>query len=202
VPILLDALNDPDNNVRGDVVASLGDLGPAAKAAIPALLKGMETEAERGGIVQALGRIGPEAKAVVPALLDLLDGKDANERLAAAVALIRISPRHKPRGVAQLRKLMKRDEVYVWAKAAAALLRFSPPDETEALALLRLGLREETTRYWTASALCESGPEAKALVPELIALWKDEEQDQNTQEQAAEAVKQIDPAAAKRAGVP
>jgi len=63
-------------------------------------------------------------------------------------------------------------------------------------------LREKTTRLWAAWALRESGPEAKALVSALIALWKDEQQEENVHDAVAEALKRIDPAAATEVEVP
>jgi HEAT repeat protein len=152
--------------------------------------------------VVALGKIGPRAKAAVPALLEMLKAEDEDARLKAAVALIRISPRHKPQAVVQLRKLLEHDREYIWTEAASALLRFSPPNEAEAIALLRLGLKEQTTCLSAAWALRENGPEAQALLPELLALWNDDEQTEVVADAVAQVLKRIDPAAAKQAGVP
>jgi HEAT repeat protein len=51
-----------------------------------------------------------------------------------------------------------------------------------------------------ARALADFGPEAKAAVEPLIARLKDEEP--SVRKAAAASLKQIDPAAAKKAGVP
>jgi HEAT repeat protein len=204
VPVLVEALKDADNNVRRDVAGALGDIGPGAKGAVPTLLEALKKTAdwEHQIIIEALGKIGPEAKAAVPALLEELKSDDADARLAAAWSLTRISRRHEAQAVAELRKLRKHEHAFIWTKAASALLRLSPADEEAATAQLLLGLKEKTTRLTAVWALRENGPEAKALVPELLALWRDDKQNEDIGDAVAEALKRIDPAAAKRAGVP
>jgi HEAT repeat protein len=87
-------LHDPDLVVRVHAGILLGDLGPAAGPAVPALL-----ELLRGDVVQdrrlaalTLGRIGHAAAAAIPALRQALRDPDATVRRFAAAALDEIEP--------------------------------------------------------------------------------------------------------------
>jgi HEAT repeat protein len=81
-------------------VYGLGAIGPAAKEAVPVLIKVLEKEwgvpnskwkyCPSGWAAWALGRIGPDAKAAVPALGRAMFGKDTWARPQAAWALSQI----------------------------------------------------------------------------------------------------------------
>ncbi len=47
VPALVDALDDDDKNVREFVAAALGEIGPDARAAVPALTALLEDREEK-----------------------------------------------------------------------------------------------------------------------------------------------------------
>jgi HEAT repeat protein len=78
---------------RGDPRAafSLGEMGPKATRAVPALIKALDSDAEavRGTAAMALGKIGPKA---VPALIKALDSSRREVRDVAARALGDIGP--------------------------------------------------------------------------------------------------------------
>jgi HEAT repeat protein len=67
----------------------LGRLGPAAKAAVPTLATALKsgTPAQRVKAVAALGKMGPAAREAVPALIEALQDKETDKRLAADRAL-------------------------------------------------------------------------------------------------------------------
>jgi HEAT repeat protein len=80
---LIDALDDEDEVVRTEAIWALGQLGPAAVSAIPALtaiLQGHGMDGDdiliRGMAVSALGDIGAEAREAVPDLVECLDVAD------------------------------------------------------------------------------------------------------------------------------
>jgi HEAT repeat protein len=80
VPALLEVLKGPDKDVRVCAAAVLGRIAPAARAAVPALIRTIEhsdtdrqTVILRSFAIRALGRIGPEARAAVPVLTRHLD---------------------------------------------------------------------------------------------------------------------------------
>ena len=75
------------------MAAAIGTYGPAAKAAVPDLLKlldddsGLQPDRE---VVAALGAIGPVGRAALPALRRLLDHGDVWVAVAARDAIARI----------------------------------------------------------------------------------------------------------------
>ena len=71
---------------------ALGQIGPEAKAAVPALMELLkDTDSElRWLAALALGQIGPEAKAAVPALMELLKDEEEKVYREAAEALGKI----------------------------------------------------------------------------------------------------------------
>jgi HEAT repeat protein len=83
VPALIDVLTGPNTEMRACAAMHLAKIGPAAKAAVPALVRSLradqpvlndaEADALRRYAVIALGRIGPDAREAVPALKTLLD---------------------------------------------------------------------------------------------------------------------------------
>ena len=64
VPALIEALDDPEATVRFPVTVALGEIGPAAKAAVPKLKQMMDEEINdeiAAAAKRALRRIQPEA---------------------------------------------------------------------------------------------------------------------------------------------
>ena len=64
VPALIKALDDPEPTVRFPVLVALGEIGPAAKAAVPRLKQMMDEEINdeiAAAAKRALKRIQPEA---------------------------------------------------------------------------------------------------------------------------------------------
>ena len=80
------ALNQSDIEVRSIAEGALGDLGPKAKAAVPALITCVSGGTDING-VWALGRIGPDAKAALPVLESKMRQVTGRERVYAAGAV-------------------------------------------------------------------------------------------------------------------
>ena len=72
---------------RALAARGLGEFGPAAKPAIPALLKAVRgpDDAVRGPAMGALGMIRSEPDTIIPMLMDYLDDKDLNDEAATAL---------------------------------------------------------------------------------------------------------------------
>lgn len=87
---LIDALHAPDATFINAEV-SLGEIGPAAFIAVPALLQRFREGFHRSNIARALGRIGPSARSATPDLLDALNSEDDLVRRYARQALRRIN---------------------------------------------------------------------------------------------------------------
>ena len=80
------ALNQSDIEVQSIAEGALGDLGPKAKAAVPALIKCVSGGTDING-VWALGCIGPDAKAALPILESKMRQETGRERVYAAGAV-------------------------------------------------------------------------------------------------------------------
>jgi HEAT repeat protein len=85
-------LHDPDLVVRVHAGLLLGDLGPAASPALPALLALLQGDVvqDRRLAALTLGRIGHPAAAAIPALRRALRDPDATVRRFADAALAEI----------------------------------------------------------------------------------------------------------------
>ena len=86
IPILAETLNNGDSEVRKAAASALGDFGPLADVAIPALtlaLTGEEPDVSKT-IATSLTRIGQQS---VPGLTEALNSEDTLTRLYAADAL-------------------------------------------------------------------------------------------------------------------
>ena len=102
----------------------MGGIGPAAKDAVPALIKALKDKDfnVRRSAAAAVGKIGPAAKDAVPALIEALKDKDIYVRIGAALLLSRIGPAAKD-AVPALKAMSENDPVARVRKAAVAALK-------------------------------------------------------------------------------
>ncbi len=85
-------LTHPIRRVRFDASWLLHGLGPAARNAVPILLRLFEDDRFRMDAVRAVSAVGPDAKAAAPALAEFLVGLDHDLADWARMGLIRIGP--------------------------------------------------------------------------------------------------------------
>jgi HEAT repeat protein len=96
VPLLIEAVKGPriDDyfHSRQRAIEALGQLGPAGRPAVPALVEALTDKYSgiRACAAAALGRIGPDAKDAIPALTAAMKEKDEGVRSAAAAAIKKI----------------------------------------------------------------------------------------------------------------
>jgi HEAT repeat protein len=201
IPLLMGLLEDRGREFRDDrscvrwmTVDALGEIGPAASAAVPLLIDALKEEGLRDRAAQALGRIGPGARAAVPALTAVLgkfgDGIDK----AAAEALGKIGPAASL-SVEKLAFILKpdsRDEGILLATVAAseALWRVDRQAAQAVPALARVLSVKKVGSYYGGFAskygaakvrrratevLGEIGTPAKGAVPQLTELARTDE---------------------------
>jgi HEAT repeat protein len=172
VPALLEILNGPNQDVRGCVAATLGRIGPPARAAVPSLIRAIEQADGRPdreflirSAVQALGRIGPDAKATAPLLNRLLDEAGAND-VIVVIALDRI-------GAPPVRKLLDRFLRDPDSDTVTKLALLGPTAR-EAVPALRAALTDKRFRLRSlaAVALAHIDPSAGESIPVLIQALK------------------------------
>jgi RNA polymerase sigma factor (sigma-70 family) len=180
LPLLIAALKDDRQEYRTWVMFTISRFGADARPAVPALTALLKSSKKTDRIVAAevLGLIGPPADTAVPALTELLKDRTKLECYVAATALGRIGPA---------------------AKDAVPLLIDLLPDTVERRFPYDRSLGQQYLSNYqcvpaglAATALGEIGPAAKAALPALKAV-----RDQRAIEAARDAIRKIDPAAAK-----
>jgi len=87
VHALAAALKSDDVSLCMIAAEALGELGPAAKDAVPALIS---VSNDSAAAIEALGRIGPGAKDAIPALAEIVEGRNDEHSALATAALGRI----------------------------------------------------------------------------------------------------------------
>jgi HEAT repeat protein len=169
----------PDNSGRCSIAELLGEIGPRAQKAIPDLVAYVEDATDhwagRKYGREALGRIGPLAKEAVPALRAGLKDPDISARVAAAVAMWKVTGKDSDELVDVLRQALRE----------ALPGEFANPIED------------------AIEGLGEFGPKAKPAVPDLLgvlALPEDYRRGSrpNKHTLAREALMKIDPEALKK----
>jgi HEAT repeat protein len=160
VAVVLDVLGKNENaSGLADVVAKVG---PAAKSAVPRLLRllGAGTYDERLTAARLLGAIGPAAKEAVPRLTQSLTVPQA-PRFEFAVALARIDPGNKD-AVALLVRELGGNKNWSQRRWAARYLRSLGPSARAAVPALTAALADPDleVRWEAAQALNAIGPGA------------------------------------------
>ena len=138
VTLLIDFLKrERDLGVRLTVVTALGEIGPPAKSALPALLdamkasppipKALDPQGVRKAILETIGKLQPEPKEYVPILIDAMKkDRDTAVRTVAIQGLAQLGPVAKE-AVPALTELQKtkltRDDDKALAKEAEAALQ-------------------------------------------------------------------------------
>ena len=156
-------LSDTDLSNRVTAADSLAEIGPAAKDAVPALIKALRSEDRNTRIsaAYALQKIGPAAESAVPALIEAL--KDDAIRVDAVSALGAIGPGAKQAVPA----LLAATKVDPMPKYVATFGRIGPGAKAAVPFLLeRCGWRTPSTAVF---ALCQVEPDIKH-VPLLVEL--------------------------------
>ncbi len=174
VPGATAALKEPKARYWGLLL--LGEVGPAAKSAVPDIVPLLSDEGPviRRQAAMTLGEIGPAAKNAVPALIKSLDDKEAAARFGAAYALGKIGD---SRASSALEKEMTGSgPLFLRTVCAWALMRINPDDakiSDEAVKLLGESLKSEDVRVRRGAArgLAElKRPPEKAIGPLLAAM--------------------------------
>jgi HEAT repeat protein len=169
-PVMIRALNDPDETVRVHVIVALGRIGPADGSVATAL----KTIAERDPstefriwAIRALGLIGGKSNVVVPTLLMMLDDANGNIRYAAAYQLGMIRPTGEV--LPALLGRLNEGKPPARSLAAGTLGMLGPEVATEVLPALIRALRDEDeeVRKGAVKSLMMLGEAAASAAPAL-----------------------------------
>jgi HEAT repeat protein len=138
VPLLVDAVHDPDPTIRIRGLQGLELIGPDALEAVPALTEALKDEDTKARIAaeRALGAVTRGSDAGVPALVAVLsnEAEAAEVRAEAATALGRIGPTAQAASPVLIRALKDRQPL-VREKAAEALAGAGRGSREELVAL-------------------------------------------------------------------
>jgi HEAT repeat protein len=153
VAALAALLESPDDYVSAFAAWSLGNLGQAAREAVPGLARALARERTDAVVSAALARIGPAAADAVPALVAALREGSPQRRWRAARTLGRIGPPAAP-AVPALTAALADDESAVRMHAARALGRIGDAARPAAASLQRAtGDPDESVRNEARQAL-------------------------------------------------
>jgi HEAT repeat protein len=162
----------------GAVAYTLGQIGPEAWQAVPALIQIAGDRklhpSPRTFAVSALAQIGPAARSSVPTLLNCLKDKHSDAhylslRTQAARALARIGE-PEPRAIPQLELLLTSTNAFARSMAVVALWRMDPCRSNAALVWGFLQSPDPNLRRNTATGLGNVGEPAACFAPMLQAL--------------------------------
>jgi HEAT repeat protein len=138
---LIANLKLPDADDRETAADMLGNIGPGAKSAIPALimtLKGDDDSSVRSSTAYALGEMGPEAKQAITALTEALKDQSVFVRESALRALGAMGPVAIP----ALIEALKDQSEDIRIRAALALGNIGP-EAKQAIPVLTEALKDE-----------------------------------------------------------
>jgi HEAT repeat protein len=166
----------------GSLVSLVGPQDKAVAADLRDLLKADDREVRHGAALALANVGGADAKAALPVLLEALRDDDATTRELAALALANMGEAAAEAVPALGKALSDRSEL-VRRNAAVALTRVGPEAGKVLRALVRaLGTEEPPeVRQYAARALFRSRSDVSEVVPELLAVLK-EDRDQTVRQ--------------------
>jgi HEAT repeat protein len=181
VPALRKALASKIATIRAHTASALGDIGPAGSDAVNDLILALKDPDEhvRREAAQALGKMGPAARAAVPALVAALGDVIGTVTIHAAQALARIGPD----SVEALIPIVKNErQLRHLAVLILGELGSAATPATDVL-VESLGDGDKGFVREVILTLARIGRDAKAAVPELLKILKNE----NSRQRAAAA---------------
>jgi len=158
---------------QGVAAFRLAQLGPQAKAAIPAMITSLKDPdgTTRLRAVEILESIGPETPEVVPALVQALHHPNSDTAYSAAEALTRISSEDKS-VVPTVIKALSETKSSQSAEYPLLILEAVCSEAREAVPVLIECLNFERLSVSAVKTLGNIGPDAAAAVPALLQLYE------------------------------
>ncbi|HEX7896905.1 MAG TPA: HEAT repeat domain-containing protein [Planctomycetota bacterium] len=176
VPALIDALKDADAGVRWSAAESLGRIGVAAKAAVPALTAALDDKEVRSIAADALAAMGPEAKPAIPGLVKIIrTEKDRPLRYTAGVALFRIDKASAGPASPLLAEELRNPDGRARHDAITLLVSIGPAGQEATPVLIEMLKDKASYARHMASHALGYGRDPRAAAPLLEAFEKDAE---------------------------
>lgn len=167
---MIQALSDPDPNVRRKAAANLGRLAQASPKTVQALLSALDDhEADvRRSVVESLGLFAQSSPKIMRALISVLSDPDSDVRSRAATSLRRIE--HIPSELIPLlvQSLHNTNYPSTSRDVASLLGELAPESQTIVHALLREFCKESSAvRSACTQALVLLGKRFPLIIPEI-----------------------------------
>ena len=195
IPALVVATSDEDERLREKAAQLIGAFGPAAKQAIPALIRLANSGRNNDGCAaakDALRHIGPDA---IPALMELFKADDRSERYLTLEVLSSMGPAAKDTLPALL-PMLEGDDVYERIHVLSKLVHIDPTiADREGAPILEAGLddKDHFARAAAVGVWGEVGVSAKGTIPALLKAMK--HPDSRVRDAAMGSIQQIGPGA-------
>ena len=186
IAVLTKLIQEKFPNRSAAAVAALGEFGPAAESAVPALIRALSWKRPLDRpVIEALGRIaaGPDsAGGVIAGLGGVVRTRRPEFQSAVADALGGFGPAAEsavPDLIVAIEEAAGEKQYHVTWRASVALGRIAPRTKSagEAIAaldkLLRIRPAEANFQIAAADALADFGPAAESAVPDLIQVLKE-----------------------------
>jgi HEAT repeat protein len=191
--VLLDALGDPEQNVRGLVLQVLSQFASGVDKAVPVLLSDAEHKLPPTGLQvtkgagpgsplrQAAEHLRPSA-AAVPVLAKSLESQNPDVRSVAVILLGRVGLDARPAAgtlITEAKAMIQssRDESRsggpTFSDYANALVQILPAGEAVLFLSEAIGIGRRSTRIVAASALGKLGSAGQAAIPNLLKALKE-----------------------------
>ncbi|HVR85838.1 MAG TPA: alpha-L-fucosidase [Planctomycetota bacterium] len=173
---LLQAMDDPDPEVRWRSEFALGRVGPRGLRALASALRNDRPQIRRAAAF-VLGPHGRKAREAIPALVDALADPEEGVRIWTAHALGEIDPEDS-RALSALTKSLRDTSPDVRRVLVMTVIRLGPQAAGAATPLIDL-LQDADAgiRALACAAFREIGPGARAAIPALIARLADPDAD-------------------------
>jgi HEAT repeat protein len=175
VSALVERLRSKEKGLRAKAAKDLGDIGPDAKSAVPALTEALKDKEKEVRINAGNALVSIVGGSAVPSLVQAIAYDDYDEKRTRgweALDLKNNRSRVAP-AVPILVTLLKQKDQSVRIEATTALTLIA--DKTSLAALIELlDDKDDKVRRHAANAFREFGPEAKAAIPGLIGVLKED----------------------------
>ncbi|MBS0261991.1 MAG: HEAT repeat domain-containing protein [Planctomycetes bacterium] len=182
IPVLVQALKSPDENLRNEATATLGLAGSLALPQLSHLVEGFKADPDTARrAAAALSLMGPQAEAAVPALVLALGASRESVVVQAAATLAAIGPAAAP-AVPQLKELLSAKRSLTRAAALNALGEIGPAAASAVGDMvLNFSDNDENVRREAVLAIGKMGDAAQPAIPGLIAALSDKSELVRTQ---------------------
>ncbi len=177
---------DVELSTRTRVARMLGQMGPEAADALPALCDMVRKDPQRAiraVSFKAVCQIDTDAQLVIPLAIEVLDSDEAaSMRRNAALGLARLGPKAL-QATDDLAAALADEDEGVARAAADALVHIGP--RAVRVLVAQFDAQQPAVKILAISAVARIGPAGKAALPELRKRLKDEDQDVRRAAEAA-----------------